>query len=64
MSADIQSADDFLDGQKDCQRGVKPKAGASEDYRRGYACEYAREQLATELGLSEFRRSYGFKQAI
>ena len=63
MGKRIQSPDDFLQGQRDCQEGIKPRS-ISHDYKRGYACEYAREQMATELGLNEFRRCYELNKAI
>ena len=50
MDKRIQSPDDFLQGQRDCQEGIKPQS-ISSDYNRGYACEYEREQMVTELGL-------------
>ena len=63
MDKRIQSPDDFLQGQRDCQEGIKPQS-ISSDYNRGYACEYEREQMVTELGLNEFRRDYGLNKAI
>lgn len=51
----ISSADDFLQGQRDCQEGVPHKAGHSKDYDRGYMTEYEREQVLSELS----RRKYG-----
>lgn len=49
MKQPIENADDFLQGQRDCQAGVKHEAGRSRDYNRGYAAEYEREQVMTEL---------------
>ena len=51
MNKPIKSADDFLQGQRDCQDGVPHKQGMSSDYDRGYACEYESEQVMSELGL-------------
>jgi hypothetical protein len=46
---DIISSDDFLKGQKDCIDGELHKPGMSEDYDRGYACQYASEQVANAM---------------
>jgi len=39
----IESTDDFLRGQKDCQEGIPAKQQQSEDYQRGYAAQYQHE---------------------
>lgn len=49
MNTPIQRADDFIQGQKDCQDGVPHKRNMSRDYDRGYMVEYEREQAMTEL---------------
>ena len=45
-------ADDFLRGQRDCKDGIPHKSGQSESYDRGYATEYEKEQVETELSRS------------
>lgn len=49
VANDGLDCDEFLRGQIDCQNGVQHKAGQSESYDRGYATEYEREQVASEL---------------
>ncbi len=44
-----QFEDDFLRGQWDCQEGNQHQSGQSEAYDRGYAVEYEREQILTEM---------------
>jgi hypothetical protein len=41
--------DDFLQGQKDCRNGVEHKPMQSEAYNRGYATQYEKEQIDTEM---------------
>lgn len=43
--------DDFLQGQRDCIAGVAHESGKDEAYDRGYATEYEKQQIATELAL-------------
>lgn len=40
---------DFKQGAMDCDRGIKHKAGQSEEYDRGYARQYEEDQRATHL---------------
>lgn len=43
------NCDDFLRGQRDCQKGAyKPNQGDS--YNRGYAAQYELEQVQDALG--------------
>ena len=42
-------ADDFLQGQKDCQKGEPAKLDGSEAYQRGYGTQYQHEQNMSEL---------------
>jgi len=42
-------ADEFLRGQRDCRDGIPHREGQSDSYNRGYATEYEREQVMTEL---------------
>ena len=46
------NVDDFLQGSRDCQQGL-PHKHKSESYDRGYACEYEREQVMTEVSLKQ-----------
>lgn len=39
-----QQINDFIRGQEDCKEG-KPHKSQSEDYDRGYACQYELEQI-------------------
>lgn len=47
------NASDFLRGQTDCKNGVEHRAGQSESYDRGYAAQYGREQLLSEMGFKQ-----------
>jgi len=40
----VESSDDFLAGQSDCQEGIPHKMCQSHDYHRGYACQYQHDQ--------------------
>ena len=44
MTSTNINADDFLQGQRDCEKGVPHKDG-SESYNRGYAAQYELEQI-------------------
>jgi hypothetical protein len=48
----VDSASDFLQGQKDCQSGTEHKPNMSRDYDRGYRAEYQKEQVMSELSRS------------
>jgi len=64
MNEPIKSADDFLQGQRDCQSGIESKPGQSPDYYRGYSVQYHIEQIVTELSIQTGtmrRASHGFK---
>lgn len=41
--------DDFLRGQRDCRDGIPSLPMQSEAYNRGYAAQYEKEQIATEM---------------
>jgi len=43
------NADDFLDGQRDCQNGTPADMSRSADYLRGYATEYERGEMITHF---------------
>jgi hypothetical protein len=45
---DIQEQD-FLQGVTDCDEGRPAKQDASESYNRGYATQYERDQINTEV---------------
>lgn len=60
MNQPIKSPDAFLQGQRDCQAGIPHESGKGADYDRGYACQYERDQVATELS----RRGYGLKSTL
>lgn len=47
MSA-YQEISDFIQGQKDCHEGIPHREGMSEDYTRGYRCQYEAEQVKAE----------------
>ena len=47
----IKNPDDFLDGMRDCDKGIPHKAGLSYEYNRGYGCQYEHEQNMAALGL-------------
>ena len=51
-----QFIDDFLQGQKDCQAGIKHRAHMGSAYDRGYMAEYEREQVLSELSRRRFRK--------
>jgi hypothetical protein len=44
------NADDFLKGQRDCEKGAVHQSGKSESYDRGYAAQYQHEQNLSALG--------------
>lgn len=50
MKQGFFSADDFLQGQKDCQQGIPHKNG-SDSYNRGYATQYQHEANLSEISL-------------
>lgn len=41
--------DDFLKGQRDCEKGVPHQSGKSEAYDRGYAAEYEMAAIQDEI---------------
>ncbi|MEX2964705.1 hypothetical protein [Microbulbifer sp. TYP-18] len=44
----ITNPDDFLRGQESCQTGLPSPLNETEDFERGYAAQYAQEQMLTE----------------
>jgi hypothetical protein len=46
---------DYLRGMEDCKAGNDHKPHQSEDYDRGYAAQYAHEQVLTEISLQQER---------
>lgn len=40
---------EFIEGQQDCREGKLHEEGKSEDYNRGYRCEYELEQIKAEV---------------
>ena len=53
-------ADEFLRGQRDCQKGIPHKSGQSESYDRGYGAQYEKEQRDTELTKNHQGETYGY----
>ena len=51
-----QFIDDFLQGQKDCQAGIKHRSNMGSAYNRGYNDEYEREQVISELSRRRVRK--------
>ena len=51
-----QFIDDFLQGQKDCQAGIRHKPNMGSAYDRGYMAEYEREQVLSELSRRRVRK--------
>jgi hypothetical protein len=49
MSNEIEIADDFIKGARDCRKGKEAQLNASDDYNRGYNAEYALEQAVTHF---------------
>lgn len=49
MSEPESPVNQFIDGQKDCQKGVPHEAGKSKDYDRGYEYEYWRQERQTAI---------------
>jgi hypothetical protein len=49
MSNEIEIADDFIKGARDCRKGKEARENASDDYNRGYSAEYALEQAITHF---------------
>lgn len=49
VNQSTKAADDFLQGQKDCQKGIEHKRNMGPWYDRGYMTQYEREQVMTEL---------------
>ena len=41
--------DDFLQGQKDCQKGEPAKLDGSKAYLRGFSTQYTHDQNMSEL---------------
>lgn len=41
-------ADDFLQGQRDCIKGIPHESGKSEAYNDGYSAQYTYDQVMTE----------------
>jgi len=39
---------DFIQGVKDCERGIPHKEGMTDPYNRGYATQYTKEQIQSE----------------
>lgn len=46
---DAINCDEFLLGQLDCKQGKPHREGMSESYNRGYAAQYAFEQVQDEM---------------
>ncbi len=49
MTAAMQFVDDFMAGQRDCQKGIPHEAGHSEAYDRGYGAEYEWNCIQDEM---------------
>lgn len=43
-------SDEFIAGQIACREGKECPVGASDAFERGYATEYTKQQVQTELG--------------
>ena len=43
------NTDYFLQGQRDCKNGIPHRSGIHEDYDRGYAVEYERQEALTAM---------------
>ena len=56
MTVALQFADDFMEGQRDCQQGIPHEAGHSEAYDRGYGAEY--EWAAVQDEMKEGKYGY------
>ena len=52
----IDSTSDFLRGQRDAKDGKPSEVGASDDYNRGYDCQYTAEQQLTAMGLMQDKK--------
>jgi len=42
---------DFLQGQRDCKKGIPHESGKSQAYTRGFATQYTAEQTMTAMEL-------------
>lgn len=47
----------FIDGMRDCERGIPHKSGMSKSYDRGYNAQYELEQIRTERTRSHDART-------
>ena len=45
----MSEVSDFIKGQQDCADGKPHQAGKSDAYNRGYAAQYALEQINNEM---------------
>lgn len=53
MKQGFFSADDFLQGQKDCQSGKKHESGHSTSYDRGFSTQKEWEEVLTAMSLQQ-----------
>ena len=42
---------DYLRGMRDAKDGKQAESGASDDYDKGYACQYETQERLTALGI-------------
>lgn len=50
----IQFIDDFLRGQRDCEKGIPHQLGNSPEYDRGYAAEYEMSAIQDEITVGDY----------
>lgn len=61
----VENGGDFLQGMRDCERGIPHQPGKSQDYDNGYATQYALEQINSQIGLNyDKRNSCGTQRAV
>jgi hypothetical protein len=53
MSDKVIDASEYLKGCNDCKEGLEPRLGEHDDYYLGFALQYEREQVLTELNIKQ-----------
>ena len=56
LNHSINNTSEYLRGMRDARDGELAEVGASDDYNRGYDCQYTAEQQLTAMGLMQDKK--------
>ena len=52
----IENCSDYMRGMRAAKRGYPAECGATDDYYRGYGCQYEAEAQLTAMGLEQDKK--------